>query len=995
MADDSVQLPPGFRLEQPGTPAPKTAPSHIVLPEGFTLEEEQKPYNPDEHPIANMAEGAAGALAGLLNPMTYARMLSVLDPGSATDNLAQNDQLIDTLMHGSRQDIDHLIGGLAGPTLLGLGLKLGAQSSPVQNYLGKLGRGADIKTNTEVWQKGLQKIAEGLGFGANDTKAAQTLTKAAPLIKQEETLGTTRPIVDQSMLGGAPGAPIGHNGALGDIPWQAQVPFQGPRLPWLGSAPDFLKLNDIFQAALSAKQRLWNQSIQPWIDAHAANGTMIDTAPIMQRMASAGTDYARLADPQGAAAAAGRASQIYGQRVPVLMGNQIQVVTIPKQISVPTAFDYLKGINAALDVFDGKAPGDVQALTNKGMSYNGLLEERNALHDQIYGLDQTGNIRDQMSHYGALIETGDQLMGQMAASLGHDPNKLVSAAANITRAGTQAKLGEYRGAASNFATGAMKILTPVEGSGDKLQEGFRKLKLEPPQWGPPTPPTPMPQQGPQLGGGPLVPTGGAGVAPQQGPPNFTRPGQGPQVSVQFGPKQLPAAPQGQLQQPLIPKSRQLAAPPESPGATQPMPGGFQPPPGLPPVSKPPIITEPPPQLNQSNPPPLQFNPKGNNWIDPETGEVFDSSLGLPSQPFTFGGSAGMPMLHHGNPGFSMGSRLNRRVTGSLPHMPSLPKPKPMGGAKMAPTPFKAPAAPAVPAQPGFPQSPVPVIPAAKGVQTSAPTKAVVGELGPERIDHSDGRPSEIVSGAQSRVLGANGQDKVTPLAGKKPPMGIVRGSSNIPMNDRGRQEASALGQHLAKAGGLDELHMSDLDRTVETAKLIAAAGGAKQMVKPDAGLRSWGLGGAEGTPITPELDNAIHRMAQEAPDTPLPGKGPASTQPGESYNQFKDRHLKAMAQLLARLKANPKAKIGVVTHNKDMRLDHAWITAGAPGPAESANILPTRDGFHNAGAQHISLGANGKPQVKPWKPGDKLKPGILQIRHGETDWSPASDENAS
>jgi broad specificity phosphatase PhoE len=272
-----------------------------------------------------------------------------------------------------------------------------------------------------------------------------------------------------------------------------------------------------------------------------------------------------------------------------------------------------------------------------------------------------------------------------------------------------------------------------------------------------------------------------------------------------------------------------------------------------------------------------------------------------------------------------------------------------------------------------------------GAVTPGPTQAVVGEAGPERIDHSDGRPPDIVSGAQRVTLGQSGADQVTPLT-EFPAKGIIRGSANIPLSDKGRHEAQALGHVIAANGGIDQLHASDLARTQETAQLIGQHTGA-QVTPPNPGLRSWALGGLEGMPVSGETDKIIQDHIHARPDEPLPGVGPASTQPGESFNQFRDRILNAMKPILQQWLANQQQRIGVVTHGRDLALMNGWISAGARDDHEIDKRILSKSTEKPGAMMRVGLGPDGKLAIADHDPSQGMPGGVYLQRHTATDWS--------
>ena len=147
----------------------------------------------------------------------------------------------------------------------------------------------------------------------------------------------------------------------------------------------------------------------------------------------------------------------------------------------------------------------------------------------------------------------------------------------------------------------------------------------------------------------------------------------------------------------------------------------------------------------------------------------------------------------------------------------------------------------------------------------------------------------------------------------------IRGWLNVALSDVGIQESKKTGAKLAKDPNKPELLVSsDLTRAWQTANIIAKL--AKiQLAPPTQVLRPWHLGdfaGQESEKVVPQ----IIKYVTEKPDKPVPG--------GESFNQFRDRALGGIAQILAAVPADER--LGLVTHHRVERLLEAWRVAGFP-----------------------------------------------------------------
>lgn len=158
---------------------------------------------------------------------------------------------------------------------------------------------------------------------------------------------------------------------------------------------------------------------------------------------------------------------------------------------------------------------------------------------------------------------------------------------------------------------------------------------------------------------------------------------------------------------------------------------------------------------------------------------------------------------------------------------------------------------------------------------------------------------------------------------------IIRGSSDIPLSPQGLSEAHDVGMKLMMKGGLDSISTSDLKRAYDTAKIISHHTHAP-IVYSGEGLHPWHLGEMEGEPTDKVLQPMLDYM-EKHPDEKIPGRGPQSTQDGESFNDFKQRGLSTYKTALARLTSDPSRKDAYVTHYRMLKLGQAWQKADGVG----------------------------------------------------------------
>lgn len=154
----------------------------------------------------------------------------------------------------------------------------------------------------------------------------------------------------------------------------------------------------------------------------------------------------------------------------------------------------------------------------------------------------------------------------------------------------------------------------------------------------------------------------------------------------------------------------------------------------------------------------------------------------------------------------------------------------------------------------------------------------------------------------------------TEMNSTDPTKDLVRGHIDIPLDKKGRSEATEAAQQIADQGGVQHIIASDLGRTQETAQAIADKNGAT--VQLDPGLRPWHFGPTiEGHP-TSEVQPEIQRLT-ENPDEKPPG--------GESFNEFKNRFLDAFHRAQ---QEHADKDTAIVTHYRGTKLLDAWRKTG-------------------------------------------------------------------
>jgi len=143
----------------------------------------------------------------------------------------------------------------------------------------------------------------------------------------------------------------------------------------------------------------------------------------------------------------------------------------------------------------------------------------------------------------------------------------------------------------------------------------------------------------------------------------------------------------------------------------------------------------------------------------------------------------------------------------------------------------------------------------------------------------------------------------------------IRGWTDVPLTDKGRQEAKIAGEKLKKHK-IEVICCSPLSRAHETAKII----GKELNIKPVTidGLKPWNLGELTGTSTKEALPKIAEYVRKKA-DKKVPE--------GESFNDFSNRAFEGFKEAIK--KADGKT-LCVVTHHRDERLIRAWVKAGCP-----------------------------------------------------------------
>lgn len=204
----------------------------------------------------------------------------------------------------------------------------------------------------------------------------------------------------------------------------------------------------------------------------------------------------------------------------------------------------------------------------------------------------------------------------------------------------------------------------------------------------------------------------------------------------------------------------------------------------------------------------------------------------------------------------------------------------------------------------------------------------------------------------------------------------VTGSSDIPLNAKGHEQAEAMAQR--NKGLFTHIAAGPKRRAMETAQHVAAAN-PKAKVAVSGELRPWRLGGHEGKP-SDEARPDVHKLMRN-PDEIPPGKGEHSTDDGESFNEARSR---AVGQLQKRLgEHKPGMRTLDVTSGRNIRIIDSYLRGGLRKDGSLDMGHMTKKDESKPG--DLFFADVGRRRLNKVKVADK--DGHYVARHGATDWS--------
>lgn len=199
-------------------------------------------------------------------------------------------------------------------------------------------------------------------------------------------------------------------------------------------------------------------------------------------------------------------------------------------------------------------------------------------------------------------------------------------------------------------------------------------------------------------------------------------------------------------------------------------------------------------------------------------------------------------------------------------------------------------------------------------------------------------------GSTDRNLGGVGDDR-------------IRGHADIPMTSGGEREVMVTAYQIAQRN-ISVIHTSDLQRALQSAKIVSDENIGYPPIERTAMLRSWDMGASmEGKVTTPDVVEQIEQWVED--DTVVPPGG-------ESFRAYCDRII-GFARPLFEGAAASGDVIAIMAHGRVVQIIDYWAAAGcdedcmrsefAEYLAEEPDTVPPGGGIHykNDGLGWIGL----------------------------------------
>ena len=214
-----------------------------------------------------------------------------------------------------------------------------------------------------------------------------------------------------------------------------------------------------------------------------------------------------------------------------------------------------------------------------------------------------------------------------------------------------------------------------------------------------------------------------------------------------------------------------------------------------------------------------------------------------------------------------------------------------------------------------------------------------------------------------------------------------RGSSDLPLTPEGVAAVTALAKEIAEKGGLDVIYTPRLQRNRRTAEILAKYTRAKVIFDDD--LVDWRMGGLEGQPVDAKHIAIQNDYILKTPDKAIPGRGPISTKPGESFNTFETRATKKTDEIIARARDTKGKKIAYVVNFRFIKLAREIARAnGSEIDKENLVKYLKSNDMKPASVERVSVdGDNLEMASIDVFSVPKLEGDSFLIRHGHTPWN--------
>ena len=228
---------------------------------------------------------------------------------------------------------------------------------------------------------------------------------------------------------------------------------------------------------------------------------------------------------------------------------------------------------------------------------------------------------------------------------------------------------------------------------------------------------------------------------------------------------------------------------------------------------------------------------------------------------------------------------------------------------------------------------------------------------------------------------------------------IARGSSDIPLTSDGKAKLCQDGCQLSRLcggsgeGRISRIYTGSLQRNKESGAILQKCLGTCIPLEQNANLDPWYQGWIEGQTVDPKILAEMQRLQTQAPDETPPGRGPLSTHPGETFNNYKQRFLRTMIPIMEKYKESQLSghsdRVVIVNHYRGIKVLQSWTNLGTPPDMRLDNAELLRHDGRPGDIHRLYIDSSGRWKIEDFEAGaaQVLPPGIYVIRHGMTPWN--------